>query len=150
MSASGLYLSQYAIRHAAETLLQCIRIKLVADADKADEFGAIGEEFRCAALIIRDMALTMGEHCAPRRGDTGNGEGIGGGAGCNQRYCDIMVKQLAEPVLDAACPWIIAIGGAGAGIGAGQRCHHGRMGASGVIRGKIAAYGCRCCCHGPR
>ena len=66
---------------------------LAAFAGDADELGAAGEEFRRAAFVVVDMRFLVAEDRAPRRRQRGERQGVGGGAGRDQKRRDRAARK---------------------------------------------------------
>src|SRR5438445_800584 len=90
--APGMALSPSAGRRP-----QRFRVDLAVGSWDSDELGAAREELRSAALVMVDMAVGVREHAAPRRGEGGQAQAVGGRPGADREDLDVPLEDLAEP-----------------------------------------------------
>lgn len=121
---------------AGNLALQIVRVDLAVGAVDRRHAGAMGEEFRRAALVLDDVGLAVAQDDAARPVDRGEGEGVGGGAGAHEEHRDLALEQFVEAALDALVEIARAIGGGHAGAVGGEGCIDRRMGAGPVIGSK--------------
>jgi len=94
-------------------------------------------EFRRTAFILGNMRLAMTENRAPGRRNTGQREGIGGGAGGDEKHAQIRLENRAQALLDPQGQRIDTVGTKRPTIGASHRLDDLRCRTIAVIAGEI-------------
>src|SRR6202012_1117748 len=101
-------------------------------------FGTAGEELRCAALVVVDMAVAVAQHAAPRWGQGGQAQCVRRRPGGNREHIDLAIKDLAEAASCARSPTVGAIGRRLPGCCRYNGCHDLGCATGGVVAGEGA------------
>lgn len=88
---------------------QRVGVDLAVVTRDGDEFGAAGEELRCAAFVVVDMAVGVGQHAAPGRGEGGQAQAVGCGAGGDDEDIDIPLEDLAQPAAGVGGEGVVSV-----------------------------------------
>ncbi|MCY1420814.1 hypothetical protein D9M71_364490 [compost metagenome] len=104
---------------------------------RQQQLGAVGEEFRRAALVGLDVGGLGADHAVVALAQRGQGQGVGGGAVEGEEHFAVGFEQVAEIVGRAGGPLVLAVGALVAVVGLGHRRPGFRADAGIVVAGEL-------------
>ena len=137
----GAGFGEVEVSAAADHMLNAFGIDLAGGGLEEENFGAVGEEFGCAAFVGFHMGDFGAKDGMVGLAERGEGEGVGGGAVKNEEDFALGLEDFADEVGRAGGVGIVAVGAGVAVIGflEGGPCFGADAGV--VIAGELAAVG---------
>ena len=106
--------------------------QLRADAVGKEQLGAVGVEFRRAALVVLDVRVAVADDPAVRRAECCEREAVSRGTGGDPEDCDLGLEQRGQTAVELLAPRVAGIGGVER-VGGGDRGHDLRVDPGGVV-----------------
>ena len=104
----------------------------------AQELGAVGEKFRCAAFVVDDMGMLVADDAVIRLAARGEREGIGGRAVEDEENLRrIGFEKAAQDISGPFRPGIVAVGGGVIAVGPGDRLPGFGTDTGGIVAGEM-------------
>ncbi|MNT41854.1 hypothetical protein D3C72_1782360 [compost metagenome] len=124
-------------RVAGQKAVQIVSQNLAAAGGERQEAGATGEPFGRAVLVHRDMGHVVAHHRVPGLGDGRERQTVGGSARGDEKGFQRCAEGLAQHLLGARAPVVIAISGLDAAGGLHQGLQDSRGDAGLVVAAKV-------------